>query len=233
MGRGLAEAVRSINEGRVARRGPSRRQVLRPAIGYGYPMPVVGLHCSHEQIPPSQLLEHARHAEAAGFGAICPRTISRRGASDRASRASHGRGWARRWRRPGCRSAWSTRPASVITPAIVAQAATLCEMFPGRLWVALGTGEASNEHITGDPWPDKDTRNARLRECVDIMRALRRRDRVARRARSGRPGAAAHAAGLTAASDRTGHQRGHRPMGGRSGPTGWPRSTSRGPSWRR
>ena len=33
-------------------------------------MPVVGLHCSHEQIPPSRLLEHAKHAEAAGFGAI-------------------------------------------------------------------------------------------------------------------------------------------------------------------
>jgi len=45
-------------------------------------------------------------------------------------------------------------------------------MFPGRLWVALGTGEASNEHITGDAWPDKATRNARLRECVDVMRAL-------------------------------------------------------------
>jgi G6PDH family F420-dependent oxidoreductase len=45
-------------------------------------------------------------------------------------------------------------------------------MFPGRLWVALGTGEASNEHITGARWPSKATRNARLRECVDVMRAL-------------------------------------------------------------
>ena len=32
-------------------------------------MPVIGLHCSHEQIPPSRLLAHAREAEAAGFGA--------------------------------------------------------------------------------------------------------------------------------------------------------------------
>ena len=45
-------------------------------------------------------------------------------------------------------------------------------MFPGRFWVALGTGEASNEHITGDGWPRKDVRNARLRECVDVIRAL-------------------------------------------------------------
>jgi G6PDH family F420-dependent oxidoreductase len=45
-------------------------------------------------------------------------------------------------------------------------------MYPGRLWVALGTGEASNEHITGDRWPSKTERNARLRECVDVIRAL-------------------------------------------------------------
>jgi probable non-F420 flavinoid oxidoreductase len=64
-------------------------------------------------------------------------------------------------------------PGQRYHPAVVAQAAaTLCEMCPGRLWVALGTGEASNEHITGDLWPDKETRNARLRECVEVIRAL-------------------------------------------------------------
>ena len=64
-------------------------------------------------------------------------------------------------------------PGQRYHPAIVAQAAaTLCELFPGRLWVALGTGEASNEHITGERWPPKAKRNARLRECVDVMRAL-------------------------------------------------------------
>jgi probable non-F420 flavinoid oxidoreductase len=64
-------------------------------------------------------------------------------------------------------------PGQRYHPAIVAQAAaTLCELFPGRLWVALGTGEASNEHITGEPWPSKARRNARLGECVDVMRAL-------------------------------------------------------------
>src|SRR3712207_2634027 len=29
-----------------------------------------------------------------------------------------------------------------------------------------------NEHVTGDPWPRKDVRDARLRECVQIIRAL-------------------------------------------------------------
>jgi G6PDH family F420-dependent oxidoreductase len=38
--------------------------------------------------------------------------------------------------------------------------------------VAVGSGEASNEHVTGDTWPSKPVRMARLLECVDVMRAL-------------------------------------------------------------
>jgi probable non-F420 flavinoid oxidoreductase len=136
-------------------------------------MPVFGLHCSHEQIPPSRLLMHVREAEAAGFGA--------------AMSSDHFSPWSERQGESGF--AWSflgaalyaTRlPFGVVNapgqryhPAIVAQAAaTLCELFPGRLWIALGTGEASNEHITGAGWPSKAARTARLRECVDVMRAL-------------------------------------------------------------
>ena len=136
-------------------------------------MPRVGLHCSHEQIPPSRLLEHARHAQDAGFGAIMS--------------SDHFSPWSERQGESGFAWSWlgaamgaTDLPFGVVNapgqryhPAIVAQAAaTLCEMFPGRLWVAVGTGEASNEHITGEPWPDKETRNARLGECVQIMRRL-------------------------------------------------------------
>jgi probable non-F420 flavinoid oxidoreductase len=136
-------------------------------------MPVVGLHCSHEQIPPSRLLEGAKHAEAAGFRAIMS--------------SDHFSPWSERQGESGFAWSWLgaamgatglsfgvvNAPGQRYHPAIVAQAAaTLCEMFPGRLWIALGSGEASNEHITGEPWPDKATRNARLRECVDVMRAL-------------------------------------------------------------
>ena len=136
-------------------------------------MPVIGLHCSHEQIPPSRLLTYVREAEAAGFGA--------------AMSSDHFSPWSERQGESGF--AWSflgaalqatglpfgvvNSPGQRYHPAIIAQAAaTLAELFPGRLWVALGTGEASNEHITGDPWPTKSERNARLRECVDVMRAL-------------------------------------------------------------
>ena len=45
-------------------------------------------------------------------------------------------------------------------------------MFPGRFWAALGSGEASNERVTGEVWPRKDVRDARLLECVDVIRRL-------------------------------------------------------------
>ena len=135
--------------------------------------PRIGLHCSHEQIPPSRLLEAAQRAEQAGFAGLMS--------------SDHFSPWSERQGESGFAWAWlgaalarTGLPCGVVNapgqryhPAIIAQAAaTLTEMFPGRLWVALGTGEASNEHITGAPWPAKEVRNARLRECVDVMRAL-------------------------------------------------------------
>ena len=136
-------------------------------------MPAIGFHASHEQIPPSELLAAVREAEAAGF--------------ERAMCSDHFSPWSERQGESGFAWSWlgaaleaTSLPFGVVNapgqryhPALIAQAAaTLAEMYPGRFWVALGTGEFSNEHITGDPWPDKATRNARLRECVDVMRAL-------------------------------------------------------------
>jgi probable non-F420 flavinoid oxidoreductase len=136
-------------------------------------MVVVGWHASHEQIAPSQLLQDVVHAERAGFQA--------------AWSSDHFSPWSERQGESGFAFSWLgaamartdfpigmvNAPGQRYHPAIVAQAAaTLAEMFPERLSVALGTGEFSNEHITGDRWPDKPTRNARLRECVDVIRAL-------------------------------------------------------------
>lgn len=64
-------------------------------------------------------------------------------------------------------------PGQRYNPAIIAQAAaTLEEMFPNRFWISVGSGQSLNESITGDIWPVKSERNARLKECVDVMRAL-------------------------------------------------------------
>ncbi|OZV73179.1 LLM class F420-dependent oxidoreductase [Micromonospora echinospora] len=136
-------------------------------------MTVFGVHASHEQIHPTALLKAVVHAERAGF--------------DAAMCSDHFAPWSERqgqsafaWSWLGAALQATSLPLGVVNapgqryhPAIIAQAiGTLGAMYPGRFWAALGTGEAANEHITGDPWPRKDVRNARLRECVDVIRAL-------------------------------------------------------------
>jgi probable non-F420 flavinoid oxidoreductase len=64
-------------------------------------------------------------------------------------------------------------PGQRYHPAVIGQAAaTLAEMFPQRLWLAIGSGEALNEAVTGDAWPDKPARHARVQESATVMRAL-------------------------------------------------------------
>ncbi|MBA2561122.1 MAG: LLM class flavin-dependent oxidoreductase, partial [Propionibacteriales bacterium] len=58
-------------------------------------------------------------------------------------------------------------------PAIVAQAAaTLEAMYPGRFWLGLGAGEALNEHIIGEYWPEAPARLERLQESIEVIRQL-------------------------------------------------------------
>ena len=133
----------------------------------------IGCHCSHEQFAPSRLLDLARRADAAGFAI--------------GHSSDHLHPWSEAQGQSGF--AWSWLGAALATtrlkfgvvnapgqryhPAIVAQAAaTLAEMFPDRFWIAVGTGQRVNESVTGGHWPPKGERNARLRECVDIIRAL-------------------------------------------------------------
>ncbi len=133
----------------------------------------IAYHASHEQFKPSALLNYAKLAEQAGFNAI--------------SSSDHFHPWSERQGESGLSFAWlgaamlqSSLPFSLVCapgqryhPAIVAQAiATLNEMFPDRLSVALGSGEALNESITAEKWPEKSVRNSRLLECFEIMRAL-------------------------------------------------------------
>jgi G6PDH family F420-dependent oxidoreductase len=67
-----------------------------------------------------------------------------------------------------------TCPTVRIHPAIVAQAAaTSATMLPGgRFALGVGSGEALNEHILGDPWPGIEQRLGMLEEAVGIMREL-------------------------------------------------------------
>src|SRR5581483_7852587 len=66
-----------------------------------------------------------------------------------------------------------TCPTIRIHPAIIAQAAaTSAVLLDGRFQLGLGTGEALNEHILGDRWPDADERLEMLEEAVHVIRML-------------------------------------------------------------
>lgn len=147
-------------------------------------MTLIGYHASHEQFPPSELLRLVRLAEQSGFRA--------------AKSSDHFHPWSERQGQSGFAWSWlgaamqaTALPFGTICapgyryhPAIIAQAAaTLGEMYPGRFWLALGSGEAINEAITGLPWPEKSERNARLRECIDVVRALFAGETVTHRGR--------------------------------------------------
>jgi G6PDH family F420-dependent oxidoreductase len=66
-----------------------------------------------------------------------------------------------------------TCPILRIHPAIIAQAAaTTQQLFEGRFWLGVGTGEALNEHILGVKWPEASVRLEMLEEAVSIIRRL-------------------------------------------------------------
>jgi G6PDH family F420-dependent oxidoreductase len=66
-----------------------------------------------------------------------------------------------------------TCPMIRIHPAIIAQAAaTTADLFEGRFFLGIGTGENLNEHILGDHWPPYEERREMLIESVEIMRGL-------------------------------------------------------------
>jgi coenzyme F420-dependent glucose-6-phosphate dehydrogenase len=136
-------------------------------------MTTLGYHASHEQFAPSALLEFVQRAESAGFtAAMC---------SDHFhpwSEVQGESGYAWSWLGAALQATELTfgvvcAPGYRYHPAVIAQAAaTLAEMYPDRFWMAAGSGERLNEHITGEAWPPKQMRNDRLRECVHVMRAL-------------------------------------------------------------
>src|SRR4029079_4010971 len=135
--------------------------------------PVIGFHNSHEQVHPAELLTAVQHAEEVGFtAAMC---------SDHFAPWNYEQGHSGSpWWWLGAALATTSLPFGAVNapgqryhPAIVAQAiATLGAMFPVSCWVALVRGEAMSERIAGDRWPRKDVPDARLRDCVDVIRAL-------------------------------------------------------------
>jgi len=64
-------------------------------------------------------------------------------------------------------------------PGVIAHAfATLACLFPGRVWLGIGTGEAMNEVPLGIEWPGSQERFARLKEAAEVIQKLWREERV-------------------------------------------------------
>jgi coenzyme F420-dependent glucose-6-phosphate dehydrogenase len=133
----------------------------------------IAYHCSHEQFSPSALLEYAVMAEKAGFNAL--------------HSSDHFQPWSSAQGHSGFTFSWmgavmqaTSLPIGMVCapgqryhPVMVAQAlATLGEMFPDRLFMSLGSGEAVNEYFSGETWPSKPQRNERLKECFEIINRL-------------------------------------------------------------
>jgi G6PDH family F420-dependent oxidoreductase len=134
----------------------------------------IGYFLSCEEFGPAALVEQARLAEAAGFEALC---IS-----------DHYHPWTDTqgqspfvWSVIGALSEVCRLPVTTAVtcptvrthPAIIAQAAaTSAVQHEGRFVLGVGSGEALNEHILGDPWPSAKIRLEMLDEAVEVMRTL-------------------------------------------------------------
>jgi alkanesulfonate monooxygenase SsuD/methylene tetrahydromethanopterin reductase-like flavin-dependent oxidoreductase (luciferase family) len=134
---------------------------------------VLEYHCSHEQPRPQALPDLVQETEAAGSeAAMCSDHLTPWSARQ------GGSGYAESWRESALEATDSSSgavgaPRQRHHPVITAQAiVTLVPMYPGRFRAALGSGQAMDEHITGDKWPVEPERNARLKEDAQVLRAV-------------------------------------------------------------
>jgi TAT-translocated FGD2 family F420-dependent dehydrogenase len=136
---------------------------------------IVGFMLAHEQFPVPELVKLGENAAQAGFGLLA--------ASDhlqpwQANEGHCGQAWVTLSSVGAhAQSAWIgttvTCPTMRYNPAVVAQAfASLSLLYPGRVFLGVGSGEALNEEAATDIWPKWPERWERLIEAIDIIRAL-------------------------------------------------------------
>jgi G6PDH family F420-dependent oxidoreductase len=134
----------------------------------------LGYFLATEEFGPAELVAQARAAEQSGFDALW--------ISDHYHPWNDAQGNSPLvWSVIGaisqvCRLPITTAvtcPTVRVHPAVIAQAAaTSAVMCQGRFTLGVGSGEAINEHILGDPWPSTDVRLEMLEEAVGVIRRL-------------------------------------------------------------
>jgi F420-dependent hydroxymycolic acid dehydrogenase len=136
---------------------------------------MIGFMLAHEQFTVPQLVEIGAAADKAGFDFLAH--------SDhfqpwQANEGHSGAAWVT-MAALGARAqrAWMgtfvTCPILRYSPAVVAEAfASLSLLYPGRIFLGVGSGEALNEQAATGSWPDWGERWARLIEAIGIIRRL-------------------------------------------------------------
>jgi G6PDH family F420-dependent oxidoreductase len=134
----------------------------------------IGYSLSCEENDPRALVQQAKQAQEAGFHSLW--------ISDHYHPWNDAQGHsAFVWSVIGALAEATTLPVTTgvtcptmrIHPAIIAQAAaTSAVMHEGRFNLGVGSGEALNEHIIGEHWPEADVRLEMLEEAVAVMRRL-------------------------------------------------------------
>jgi coenzyme F420-dependent glucose-6-phosphate dehydrogenase len=145
----------------------------------------LGWKAATEQFRPDELLDFAIAAEEAGFDSI--------DASDHFHPWSEAGQASFVWTWLGAVAARTSRiqlgtgltcPILRYHPAVIAQAAaTLSQLAPHRVYLAVGTGEALNEYAATALWPPYRERQARLAEAIELILLLWAGDEVTYRGR--------------------------------------------------
>jgi coenzyme F420-dependent glucose-6-phosphate dehydrogenase len=138
-------------------------------------MTKIGYACMLEQFHPTDLLDWAERAEAAGFDAGFQ--VSEHFHPWTPQQGQSAFAWSfmgalgQRTKLPFGTAV--TCPGFRYHPAVIAHAAaTLGAMYPGRFWLGLGAGEALNEHVIGGEWPEVGIRSAMMFESIEIITKL-------------------------------------------------------------
>lgn len=165
----VIEAKTAIRATPRAGASPSRKKVSALRDG------MIGYMLAHEQFTVPQLVDIGAAAAEAGFDFLA--------SSDhfqpwQANEGHSGAAWIT-MAALGARAqdatmgTFVTCPTLRYSPAVVAEAfASLSLLYPGRIFLGVGSGEALNEQAATGLWPDWEERWERLIEAIGIIRGL-------------------------------------------------------------
>jgi len=188
--KGASAMAAVVNAGLAAgcgpRSGPEAREQGPPsqlaAVG-DVPQPgagrlqkgLIGYMLAHEQFTLPQLMDIGTSAASSGFGLLA---TSDHFQPWQANEGHSGLAWVTLGALgSGTQNAWMgttvTCPILRYNPAVVAEAfASLSHLYPGRIFLGVGSGEALNEEAATGSWPAWRQRWDRLIEAIGIIRAL-------------------------------------------------------------